>query len=95
VPLCIDSPSAKAVEAGLKAFKEMGGKKALINSTTGETERMEKYLPLAVEYGAAIIGRQRQIAHTLSFLFVIAQCGINIQVENAHYVLGKPSRVSL
>jgi len=55
-PLCIDSPSAAAVEAGLKAFKEMGGKKALINSTTGETERMEKYLPLAAEYGAAIIG---------------------------------------
>src|SRR3990172_3017913 len=56
VPLCIDSPSAKAVAAGLKAFKEMGGKKALINSTTGEAERMEKYLPLAAEYGAAVIG---------------------------------------
>lgn len=56
VPLCIDSPSAKAVEAGLKAFKEMGGKKALINSTTGEVERMEKYLPLAAEHGAAVIG---------------------------------------
>lgn len=56
VPLSIDSPSAEAVEAGLKAFKEMGGVKALINSTTGENERMEKYLPLAAEYGAAIIG---------------------------------------
>ncbi|MCZ7574780.1 MAG: dihydropteroate synthase [Ardenticatenaceae bacterium] len=56
VPLCIDSPSAKAVEAGLVAFKEMGGKKALINSTTGELERMERYLPLAANYGAAIIG---------------------------------------
>jgi 5-methyltetrahydrofolate--homocysteine methyltransferase len=55
-PLCIDSPSAKAVEAGLKAFKEMGGKKALINSATGEVERMAKYLPLAAEYGAAVIG---------------------------------------
>lgn len=56
VPLSIDSPSAAAVEAGLKAFKEMGGKKALINSATGEDERMEKYLPLAAKYGAAIIG---------------------------------------
>lgn len=54
-PLSIDSPSAKAVEAGLKAFREMGGKKALINSATGEVERMAKYLPLAAEYGAAII----------------------------------------
>jgi 5-methyltetrahydrofolate--homocysteine methyltransferase len=56
VPLSIDSPSAAAVEAGLKTFKEMGGKKALINSATGEDERMEKYLPLAAKYGAAIIG---------------------------------------
>jgi 5-methyltetrahydrofolate--homocysteine methyltransferase len=56
VPLSIDSPSAKAVAAGLKAFKEMGGKKALINSATAEVERMEKYLPLAAEYGAAIVG---------------------------------------
>jgi 5-methyltetrahydrofolate--homocysteine methyltransferase len=56
VPVSIDSPSAAAVEAGLQAFKEMGGKKALINSVTGEQERMEKYLPLAAKYGAALIG---------------------------------------
>lgn len=56
VPLSIDSPNPEAVAAGLKAFKEMGGKKALINSTTGEDERMEKYLPLAAEYDAAIVG---------------------------------------
>lgn len=56
VPLCIDSPNVAAVEAGLKAFREMGGKKALINSTTAETERLDKYLPLAAEYGAALIG---------------------------------------
>jgi len=56
VPLSIDSPSAKAVAAGLKAFREMGGKKALINSATGEDERMARYLPLAAEYGAAVIG---------------------------------------
>lgn len=70
VPLCIDSPSAAAVEAGLKTFKEMGGKKALINSTTGEVERMEQYLPLAAEYGAAIIG----LAHDES--------GINYDIDN-------------
>ncbi|MBI3761859.1 MAG: dihydropteroate synthase [Chloroflexi bacterium] len=68
-PLSIDSPSAKAVEAGLKMFKEMGGKKALINSATAERERMEKYLPLAAEYGAAIIG----LAHD--------ERGINYDVE--------------
>ena len=32
VPLCFDSPDYQAVEAGLQAFAEMGGKKALINS---------------------------------------------------------------
>lgn len=56
VPVSIDSPSAAAIEAGLKAFQEMGGKKALINSVTGEAERMEKYFPLAAKYGAALIG---------------------------------------
>ena len=50
VPLCIDSPSVAAVAAGLKAFKEMGGKKALINSTTAEAERMEQFMPLAAEF---------------------------------------------
>lgn len=77
VPLSIDSPSAEAVEAGLKAFKEMGGKKALINSTTGEDERMEKYLPLAVEYGAAIIG----LAHD--------ERGINYNVGDRVEAAGK------
>lgn len=70
IPLSIDSPSAAAVEAGLKAFKEMGGKKALINSATGEDERMEKYLPLAAKYGAAIIG----LAHD--------ERGINYNVDH-------------
>ena len=70
VPLCIDSPSAAAVEAGLIAFRDMGGKKALINSTTGEAERMEQYLPLAAEYGAAIIG----LAHDES--------GVNYDIDS-------------
>lgn len=55
-PLCIDSANLQATQAGLKAFAEHGGKKALVNSTTGEDERMGKFLPLAAEYGAAIIG---------------------------------------
>lgn len=55
VPLSIDSPHVGAVEAGLKAYREMGGQKALINSATGEAERMARFFPLAAEYGAAII----------------------------------------
>jgi 5-methyltetrahydrofolate--homocysteine methyltransferase len=56
VPLSIDSPNPKAVEAGLKMFTEITGGKGLINSTTGEPDRAEKVLPVAKKYGAALIG---------------------------------------
>jgi 5-methyltetrahydrofolate--homocysteine methyltransferase len=68
-PISLDSPDAGAIEAGLKAYKEMGGKTALINSVTGEQERLEKYLPLAAEYGAALVG----LAHD--------ERGINYNIE--------------
>ena len=51
-PLCIDSPGAAVLESGLKAAKG----KPLINSASGETDRLEKVLPLAKEYNAALIG---------------------------------------
>lgn len=52
VPLCIDSSVVKALEAGLAAYQG----KALINSVTGEEERLEVVLPLAKKHGAAVIG---------------------------------------
>jgi 5-methyltetrahydrofolate--homocysteine methyltransferase len=52
VPLCIDSSVVAALEAGLKVYKG----KSLINSVTGEEERLESVLPLAAAYGAAVIG---------------------------------------
>jgi len=52
VPLCLDSPNPAALEAGLKAYRG----KALINSVNGEEKSLEAILPLAKEYGAAIIG---------------------------------------
>ena len=55
-PLCIDSPFPPAVAAGLRAYRAMGGQKALINSTTAEAVKLESVLPLAAEYGAAVIG---------------------------------------
>jgi 5-methyltetrahydrofolate--homocysteine methyltransferase len=51
-PLCIDSSIMAALEAGLKAYQG----KALVNSVTGEEERLEMVLPLVKEYGAAVIG---------------------------------------
>jgi 5-methyltetrahydrofolate--homocysteine methyltransferase len=52
VPLCIDSSIGAALEAGLRAYQG----KALVNSVTGEDERLDMVLPLVKEYGAAVIG---------------------------------------
>ena len=52
VPLCIDSSIIEALEAGLSVYQG----KALLNSVTGEEERLEVILPLVKKYGAAVIG---------------------------------------
>jgi 5-methyltetrahydrofolate--homocysteine methyltransferase len=52
VPLCLDSPNPKAIEAALK----IAAGKCLINSVNGEEVSMKNLLPVAREYGAAIIG---------------------------------------
>jgi 5-methyltetrahydrofolate--homocysteine methyltransferase len=51
VPLSIDSSIVAALEAGLAAYKG----KALVNSVTGEEERLEVVLPLVKKYGAAVV----------------------------------------
>ena len=52
VPLCIDSSIVRALEMGLEAYEG----KALLNSVTGEEERLEVVLPLVKKYGCAVIG---------------------------------------
>ena len=52
IPLCLDSPNPKAIEAALK----VSAGKCLINSVNGKEESMNALLPVASEYGAAIIG---------------------------------------
>ena len=52
VPLCIDSSIVGALEAGLAVYKG----KSLVNSVTGEEDRLEAVLPLVAEYKAAVIG---------------------------------------
>jgi 5-methyltetrahydrofolate--homocysteine methyltransferase len=51
IPLCLDSPNPKAIEAALK----VAGGKCLINSVNGEEKSMSALIPIAREYGAAII----------------------------------------
>jgi 5-methyltetrahydrofolate--homocysteine methyltransferase len=52
IPLCLDSPNPGAIEAALK----VSAGKCLINSLNGKKASMEALLPVAKEYGAAIIG---------------------------------------
>ena len=51
VPLSIDSSIVAALEAGLAVYKG----KPLVNSVTGEEERLESVLPLVKKYGAAVV----------------------------------------
>lgn len=52
VPLCLDSPNPQALAAGLAVAPG----KPLVNSVSGEEERLKAVLPLVKEYGAAVIG---------------------------------------
>ena len=51
VPLSIDSSIVAALEAGLAVYQG----KALVNSVTGEEERLESVLPLVARHGAAVV----------------------------------------
>jgi 5-methyltetrahydrofolate--homocysteine methyltransferase len=51
VPLSIDSSIVAALEAGLAVYQG----KPLVNSVTGEDERLESVLPLIRKYGAAVV----------------------------------------
>jgi 5-methyltetrahydrofolate--homocysteine methyltransferase len=51
LPICIDSSVVEALEAGLSAYRG----KALVNSVTGEDDRLAEILPLVKRYGAAVI----------------------------------------
>lgn len=51
VPLSIDSSIVAALESGLSVYQG----KALVNSVTGEEERLETVLPLVAKYGAAVV----------------------------------------
>jgi len=51
VPLAIDSSIVAALEAGLAVYKG----KPLLNSVTGEEDRLESVLPLVKKYGCAVV----------------------------------------
>ncbi|GIX15356.1 MAG: methyltetrahydrofolate--corrinoid methyltransferase [Paracoccaceae bacterium] len=51
VPLCIDSSVPAALEAGLEAAEG----RPLLNSVTGEEERLERVLPLVKKYNVPVV----------------------------------------
>jgi len=54
VPLCIDSPNAEEIEKGLEVHNWDKGK-ALINSITGEKEKINRLLPTIIKYKCAVV----------------------------------------
>lgn len=53
VSICIDSPNYLAIERALKIYKAKGA--LMINSITGEENRIRNILPLALKYNAKLI----------------------------------------
>ena len=54
LPLCIDSPNWRSVKAGLEAYHGHG--RPLVNSVTGEQDRIDNVLPLVKEHAASTLG---------------------------------------
>jgi len=72
VPISIDSSVVAALEAGLAVVEG----KPLVNSVTGEDERLESVLPLIKRHGAAVIGISNDeagISHDPDVRFAVAK----------------------
>jgi 5-methyltetrahydrofolate--homocysteine methyltransferase len=72
VPISIDSSVVAALEAGLAAVEG----KPLVNSVTGEDERLDSVLPLIKKHGAAVIGISNDetgISHDPDVRFAVAK----------------------
>jgi len=50
-PLCVDSSSPEAIEKALRIYPG----RALLNSISAEPEKLDRILPIAAQYGAAVI----------------------------------------
>jgi 5-methyltetrahydrofolate--homocysteine methyltransferase len=105
VPICIDSPNADALEAGLKVYKG----KPLVNSVSGEKHRLERVLPLIKEYGAAVIGlaqdddgipksTERRVAIAYKIVEAAAKMGIpkeDIILDVMTYAIGAEPKAAM
>ena len=72
VPLSIDSSIVEALEAGLAAYQG----KALLNSVTGEEERLQRVLPLVKKYGCTVVAISNDdsgISENIDVRFAVAK----------------------
>ncbi|MCI0625100.1 MAG: dihydropteroate synthase [Acidobacteria bacterium] len=72
VPLSIDSSIVAALERGLAAYKG----RPLVNSVTGEEERLDAVLPLVAKYEAAVVGvanDEKGIPDDVALRFAVAK----------------------
>ena len=92
VPLAIDSSVVAALEAGLAAYKG----KALLNSVTGEEERLEAVLPLVKKHGCAVVAISNDdtgISQDIDVRFAVAKKIVERASDHgipASYVLVDP-----
>lgn len=72
VPLCIDSSIVEALQAGLEAYQG----RALLNSVTGEDERLDTVLPLVKKYDCAVVAISNDdsgISENVEIRFAVAK----------------------
>ena len=86
LPICIDSSEVEALEAGLAAYDG----KALVNSVTCESDRLERVLPMVKKHGAAVIclaNDEKGIPQTTDERLAI--CARLVDIVNGEYGIPK------
>lgn len=90
--LVIDSPNPAVIESGLKLCK----KKAMVNSITGEKERIKKIMPLVEKYNTDVVALtmdEKGMPHTSRERYDIAEKtiesikGYNVPLERIYFDL--------
>jgi len=86
LPLSIDSSIVAALEAGLEVYQG----KALLNSVTGEEERLEVVLPLVKKYDCAVVAisnDENGISDDPDVRFEVAKknCGTCCRLRNSKF----------
>ncbi|MDD5688283.1 MAG: methyltetrahydrofolate cobalamin methyltransferase [Elusimicrobia bacterium] len=80
ISLVIDSPNYEVIESGLKLCK----KKAMVNSITGEKERIKMILPMVKKYDTDVVALtmdEKGMPHTSQERLSIAESIINVAKE--------------